>query len=118
MNKSLVFDEVFLINIIFKRCSSGENLVLQLFCLLQSEDFFGIVSNDHIARQQRENIEYIVKMKRQMSSWCTNKTSYENVLLDKTSYEKRFIGQNVLRKTSYWTKRPTKNVLLDKTSHR
>ena len=97
MNKSLVFDEVFLINIIFKRCSSGENLVLQLFFLLQSEDFFGIVSNDHIARQQRENIEYIVKMKRQMSSWCTNKTSYE----------KRLIGQNVLRKTSYWTKRPT-----------
>ena len=76
---------MFLINIIFKRCSSGENLVLQLFFLLQSEDFFGIVSNDHIARQQRENIEYIVKMKRQMSSWCTNKTSYE----------KRLIGQNV-----------------------
>ena len=74
----------------------GKSCVTIIF-LLQSEDFFGIVSNDHIARQQRENIEYIVKMKRQMSSRCTNKTSYE----------KRLIGQNVLRKTSYWTKRPT-----------
>ena len=41
----------------------------------------------------------------------------KNVLFDKTSHEKRLIGQNVLRKTSYWTERPTKNVLLDKTSY-